>query len=309
MKKFIPVMIVSILILSGLGTTAFTTNISKKPTMILNGSTSVLLNENNKIITTTDEMDYWAVIISINTSAQPYIYNSIVGKSNWNESHIIRLCREKATRENILNALDWLAVNSDFHDVVLFSHNGHGVHRNGRYGIAPWDHNTIFTDELDEKLDAIECMHMCLIFDCCFSGSFVGSTLTLFEKDNIFQFRETFMNALDDENRIILMSTIKKGTGVFANNYDEDGNIVSTISFARFVAEAFLNGVDDNNDGWVSAEEAFRYGKKKYMPYAIFFFLFLPVQILSFILSRGSFAIPFPTLYDAVEGELPIVKI
>ena len=45
MKRFIPIMMVGILVLSGLGAAAFTTNVSIKSTMILkNESTSVLFS-------------------------------------------------------------------------------------------------------------------------------------------------------------------------------------------------------------------------------------------------------------------------
>ena len=246
------------------------------------------------------ETEYWAVIVCTNTTNITSIYNSIIDKPNWNKSHIILLKGEQATKENILDALDWLSINADSQDIVLFSFTGHGTYTgifiNRKYGIAPWDNNPILTDELDEKLDQIKCKYQCLFFDCCLSGNFVGRKFLFFS------------SILDEENRVILMSTRRRGGGFTASVFEGDEE-VNVINFPRFVSEAFQKGIDKNSDGWVSAEEAFRYGRKKFRPYAIIFFLFIPLQIQAFIESRGFFLIPFPKIYDGVEGDLPLVKI
>jgi len=243
--------------------------------------------------------EYWAVIVCTNTTNITSIYNSIIDQPNWNESHIKLLKREQATKENILEALEWLAINADSEDIVLFSFTGHGTYTglliNRKYGIAPWDRNPILTDELDEKLDQIQCKHQCLIFDCCLSGNFVGENFLFFGSN------------LDEENRVILMSTRKNGAGFTASLLEDDEEI-KVINFARFVSEAFQKGKDKNSDGWVSAEEAFSYGRRKFRPYAIIFFLFIPIQLQTLIQSRGYILIPFPKMYDGVEGDLPLVK-
>ena len=257
-------------------------------------------NTEEMICSINSETEYWAVIVCTNTTNITSIYNSIINKSNWNESHIILLKREQATKENILDALEWLSINTGSQDIILFSYTGHGTYtgifNDRKYGIVPWDHNLILTDELDEKLDQIKCKYQCLFFDCCLSGNFVGRNFLFFS------------SILDEENRVILMSTQRRGAGFTAAVIvgDEEVNV---INFERFVSEAFQKGIDKNSDGWVSAEEAFSYGKKKFRPYAIIFFFFIPLQIQSFIQSRGFLLIPFPKIYDGVEGDLPLVKI
>ena len=292
MKKIFALLCIFILCFCGIGSVA---------------KDNIKIN-NEQIVSNKFETEYWAVIISTNTTNITSIYNSIINKPNWNESHIILLTREEATKENILDALEWLAVNSDSQDIVLFSFTGHGTPKNGKYGIAPWGHNPIFTDELDEKLDLIDCKYMCLIFDCCLSGSFVGRKSIFSKENNIFQFTDFFKLNLDDQNRVILMSTRRLGGGFSASILENDIE-VNVINFARFVADAFQNGIDNDDNGWVSAEEGFRYGRKKFLPFAILIFLFIPLQIQAFIQSGGFFIIPFPTIYDGVEGELPLVKI
>ena len=148
-------------------------------------------DENSIIESGDDNTEYWAVIVSTNITNITLVYNSLNDKPNWNESHIVMLKRQEATRENILDALDWLALKSSSEDIVLFSHNGHGNHIKDRYGIVPWDKELIFTDELDEKFDKINCRGMCLIFDCCFSGSFIEGKPTTMNYGNLIQFQKS----------------------------------------------------------------------------------------------------------------------
>ena len=252
--------------------------------------------------------EYWAIFVSTNTTMIPSLYNAIITKDNWNESNIQLLQRSEATRENIIYALDWLQSNTDGNDIVLFSFTGHGTIQHGKYGISPWDRDYILIEELDEKFDAITCNQLCLVFDCCFSGSFIDNEPSHLSKNDRVGFKHSLTSGLEDENRVILMSTLKKGGGFVANILENDIEIDS-ICFSRFVADAFLYDEDENNDGWVSAEEAFRYGKKKFLPYAVIFFLLLPLQIQALIQSRGHLLLPFPTIYDAVEGDLPIANV
>lgn len=268
--------------------------------------TSIENTENQNCTIENDETEYWGVMVSTNVTNITFIYNSLVQTKNWNESHILLLNGPNATRENILEALDWLKTKSSANDIVLFSHNGHGNHVKDRYGIVPWDKNLIFTDELDEKFDAVLCKQMCLIFDCCYSGSFIEGRPTVLNQESRMKFQTTFSKGLDEPGRVIMMSTMKRGAGVFTAI--QVGNNTIVFDFIRFFTEGIDTGVDDNHDGWISAEEAFHYGRKKYLPFALILFLSPLTQIVS-IISSGSIAIPFPTLYDGVDGELLFVEL
>jgi len=292
MKKIFVYLCICILLFCDIGSIA--KNTERKPD---------ISNINNK-----DDSNYWAVLVYTNVTNITSIYNSIIDKSNWNESNIILLRREEATRENIFDALDWLRINANLNDTILFSFNGHGTYRDRRYGISPWDRDIIFTDELDERLDLITCKYTCLIFDCCFSGGFVSDDSIFYRNLISARFDYNFKLNLDDENRVVLMSSGRRGGGFIASVF-EDGVEADVISFTRFVADGLEIEVDYNSDGWVSAEESFLYGRRKFMPYAIILFLFIPLQIVAFIQSRGYFLIPFPSIYDGVEDELLLVQI
>lgn len=264
---------------------------------------------------TDDETEYWGVCVVAfddpdSNMLEPFVYDALLEANNWDESHIKLLFRENSTKEAIINALDWLIENADENDVVLFSDHSHGTRRrDGKYGIVPVDSEEvgiITTDELDEKFDAMKAKELCLIFDCCLAGNFVNKEILGFSRiDKTRCFNKGIIKGLEGENRVVLMSTMRYGLGV-GIGINFSGN-KTHISFQRFVGEAFNEKIDYNSDGFCSAEEAFQYAKKKWRPYAIITFLLIRFQIQSF-LSNGFFIIPFPTLYDSVEGELFIIN-
>jgi len=254
--------------------------------------------------------DYWAVFVT--TFESTFMYEALNTKPHWNTSHIKLLSMGNATKQNILDALDWVIQHSDSDDIVVFADNSHGTRKiTGECGIVPWDFDQegmISTTELNEKFDQINAKGLCLIFDCCFSGNFVDRQMSM-GIQNILNFNSAIYRGIEGENRVILMSTKRGGTGAFIGITDPKTNQTTTIAFIKFVAEAFTNKIDYNNDGTCSAEEAFRYAKKTFFPYSLFLFFNPLVQLLSLINSGGFLILPFPTLYDSYDGELPIVTI
>lgn len=285
--------------------------------LILFVTPSFAISNNIKITSNnySENVEYWGVCIVAfddenDDIKEPFIYNSLLEADNWDEAHLKLLFREEATRDAILESLDWLIDNADEDDVVLFSDHSHGTYRRSdkKYGIVPIDSEVsgiITVEELDEKFDLIKASELCLIFDCCLSGNFVDKENLEFNKINkdIF-YNKGFSKGIEGENRIVLMSTMKYGLGI-GISVNASGH-KNHYSFHRFVGDAFGEKVDNNNDGVCSAEESFSYAKKKWLPYAILSLFMIRMQI-STLLSFGFFIIPFPTLYDNIQGELPIV--
>ena len=253
-----------------------------------------------------DETEYWGVVVvALDQSMEPYIYNSLLQKENWKNDHIKLLWKNNATTEKIFDSLDWLIENSDENDFVLFSVDAHGTYSNGDFGIWPFDggENGIITvGELDNKFDEINAKGLCLIFDCCLAGNFVDNNNFFLSISNKNIFRKT---VIEDNNRVIIMGTMPNGLGCHWVDYDINGNIIDEVSPTTVIADVILNGNDKNNDGFTSAEEIYVYLKENYRKYALKGFLLIIVQITMY-LSYGFFVIPFPTIYDSYSGELPI---
>ncbi|GEM_PF-2076818 len=253
----------------------------------------------------TDDVDYWALTIVTDSGGMDsyYIYDALCKSPNWNQSHIKILLNEKATKSMILESIDWLRDHADGNDIVVFSFQGHGIRNGtywkGTYGIVPCDGGMITREELDKKFDQIQAGGLCLIFDCCLSGNLVDPGI-LPERDDYFESLKEFSCGLEGDNRVVLMSTLKYGLG-FSDSLNQ-------IYFSRFVAEAFTNRLDYNQDGFCSAEETFTYAHDKFYPYAYEMLLYPLMQIFSFRHS-GFFILAFPTLYDTYPDELPLVHI
>lgn len=267
------------------------------------------LNQQQKTIETNVEGDYWAVIVT--TFEYTFMYDALNTKPHWNTSHIKLLSMGNATKQNILNALDWMIQHSEADDIVVFADSSHGTRKiTGECGIVPWDFEEkgmISTTELNEKFNQISAKGLCLIFDCCFAGNFVDRSTSMGTL-NILKFNSAICKGIEGENRVILMATKRGGTGA-GISITNATNQTTTINFIKFVAEAFTSNIDYNNDGTCSAEEAFRYAKKNFFPYSLFLFFNPLAQLLSLIKSRGFLILPFPTIYDSYAGELPILTI
>ena len=258
------------------------------------------------------------VVVALDTTQQPYIYNSLIQSNNWKSDHIKLLWMENATKGEIFNSIDWLIENADNDDIVLFSVDSHGTYQKGEYGIWPWDGNTngmITVAELDAKFDEINSERLCLIFDCCLSGSFIDNYKEYRGKKIFNKFRsprfitpESIIKGIEDNNRVIIMGTMPKGLGSHWIDYDWNGKIKSEVSPSSVLSEAFINKYDINNDGYTSAEEGFVYMKKNFRKWALLAFLLLPLQIYMY-LTTGFFIKPFPTIYDGFQGEIPLIEI
>jgi hypothetical protein len=258
-----------------------------------------------------NETEYWGVVVVAGEqSIEPYIYNAMIQKQNWKNDHIKLLWKENATTEGIFNSLDWLISNSDENDYVLFSVDAHGTYSNGDFGIWPYDgydQGLMTVEELDNKFDEINAKGLCLIFDSCLSGSFVDNnnnfSPTLKDKNNIF--RRSVVEGVEGLNRVVIMGTMPNGIGLHWLDYSNDGKIIGEISPTTVISEAIICENDLNNDGFTSAEEIFNYLRINYRKYAIIGFLLIPLQIRMY-LNTGFFVLPFPTIYDNYEGEIPI---
>ena len=157
---------------------------------------------------------------------------------------------------------------------------------NRKYGHTytfPYDilHNRFSEDkitdiELDSWLDELESKHMAVVMDTCYSGR---------------------MKALAQNGRVVLTAG---GRGILCP-VSGDTSLGAGI-FTYFLLQGFDGVADINNDGWVSAEEAFHYSRWpsfyfsvwKWFPYTEYLPHFIGIQI--------------PYMYDNYRGQLPLIK-
>jgi len=120
--------------------------------------------------------EHWALVIGCEHYSDgrdaPYTINStknvasLLSESGWSVSLLI-----DATRNDILNGLEWLEEQEDADDVVLFYFSGHGSGSTELGSIQASDCGTLSSRrDLKYKFDSMYAEKMVLIFDSCGSG-------------------------------------------------------------------------------------------------------------------------------------------
>jgi len=221
------------------------------------------------------------------------MHETLINSKNWKEENILLLTNEEGTKEAIRNSIiEWLDSREDENDVVLYYFSGHSIKmplKNKKFGNTysfPYDiSDTNFSEdkitdkELDSWIDELESDNICLIFDSCYSGK---------------------MRHLVQKGRIILAA----GGKHFFCGVDESDALGYGI-FTFFVMQGLKGVADLNKDGWITAEECFRYAR-------------IPTIISSFYVQfpflqewNGQtifWTFQVPTMYDRYLGNFPILE-
>lgn len=195
----------------------------------------------------------------ISVEKMSVLYETLLNAPNWDEQNIVVLMNKDASRQGIIDALEEMSHRVDENDIFMFSWCGHGTRiedvdgdeaifdENDCYdeAICPYDvgeggENCISDDDLDVLFSQIECSSMLLFFECCFSGGLVEKN-----SDSV---------DLDGQNRIVITSTKPDCLGRMS------------LVFGWPLLNAFSLGLgemsrDSNEDGWISAEEAYSISK------------------------------------------------
>jgi len=252
------------------------------------------------------EVDYYAVFIGI--AEFKYIENLpedkldddaiamhdlLINSKNWKEENTLLLTNENATKEAIQSSIvDWLDEREDENDVVLYYFSGHSLKmpfKNRQFGNTysfpynisdfKYSDDKITDIELDSWLDELESKNICLILDTCYSGK---------------------MKNLIQKGRVILAA----GGKHFFCGVDESDALGYGI-FTFFIMQG-LKGIGDfNKDGWVTAEECFRYAKIPTVHSSIF-------RQFPFIQEWNNQTIVWffqvPCMYDRTFRSMPLVE-
>ena len=259
-----------------------------------------ITNISSKSEPISEDVTYYAVIIAverfegnlsyndtvcIDEDAQD-MYDMLVSKENWDEENIKLLINENASKNSIkLSITDWLKNKTDENDVVLFFYSGHGwkmpISKINCGNAYIFSYNSseprfgededISDKELDSWLDSVKCGKMTVILDSCYSGR---------------------MLKLRQKNRVILAA----GGKYLLCPVDGDINLGNGI-FTYFLLQGFKGVADLNNDGIVTAEEAFRYARVPTFVYSFF-------KQFPFITGIGP---QIPYMYDRCLGDIPLV--
>lgn len=268
------------------------------------------------------DLEYWALLIGVGIYAEhpeqniwshlsaEAIYYSLLSSEHWQEDHIKIITCENATKNNIIKGFHWLDSMEDEDDVSVIYFATHGGQLT-LFGIPldfpPFDEkdhcdeilvtyygfkNPFLTnlrdDELKFLVDRLESQGICVIVDSCYSGGFNDTSRKTSFRSNILAPRynngdfspATFIKGFSEEirkdGRVILMASQEDGLA-FAQ--PGEGHCFTSV-LIKSIGEGFG---DFNNNGLISAEEAFNYTRGR-------------------LGSAGRSQ--HPTIYDNYHGEL-----
>ena len=253
-----------------------------------------------------EEVNYYALVVGVEefagmeTPYQEYLdesatafYEKLLESENWEAENIKFLLNENATKENISDSIvNWLDDREDEKDIVLIYYADHGWRipiNQRKYGYAfvctynttenKFDENKISDKEFDLWVDELDSKNIVIILDHCYSGR---------------------MFALRQFGRIFLASG---GKYLFCPCNWSD-SLESTI-FTHYILEG-LNGVADiNNDGWVTAREAFHYARWPVIWHSLWHHF---PYIWDTIYGVHPVGPQIPFLYDRHIGNIPLIK-
>lgn len=253
-----------------------------------------------------DDREYYALIVGVEKfkfsedlpedkidDTAIAMYELLINSHNWKEENIKMLLNENATKANIHDAIvNWLDEKEDKNDVVLIFYADHGWKlpfwkwKHGRAYVFTYDETEEhrLEDKITDKefaawVDELESKHIAIILETCYSGR---------------------MLALRQRGRVLLAAG---GRFLFCG-VDEDDSLGYGI-FAYFLFQGFNGVADLNNDGWVTAEEAFRYARLPTIHFSIW-------KQFPFIIKWNNQTIiwffQIPWMYDRHLGDIKLVQ-
>jgi len=267
-------------------------------------------NQNDPVVSMATE--FYSLVIgttSENDCRNDAIDMHYVLKNNgWNEDNMkLNICN-MATKYNFFNNMEWIDSQENINDVVLFFYAGHA----SKKGIYLYDPDTGRYDdylkysEMQSYFDNLESEKVVLIFDSCYSGilnrnrnSLIRTRLTSnplcrgsnSASDHKLNFEDFDIGALSvsfaKPGRIIL-------AGCDKNEYTDNSPEYENGYFTYHLVEGFKGKGDSNNNGWVSAEEAFEYARPK---------------VEEDTRNAPGVKTQHPQIYDGISGDLDITEV
>ncbi len=252
-----------------------------------------------------EETEYWALLIAVGIYAghpekdRPHmiwdvknLHKKLLVSDHWKEENIKVIKEKNATFWNIFRGFRWLNQKENKDDISLVYIATHGGQlskdiwprdeEDGKDEVLasyrgfkhPW--TNIRDDFLNLLLSLLNSKGVCVIVDSCHAGGFNDPPYFKTRKDDnkIYanEWMHEFVEDLSESGRVVLM----------ACREDE----VSYGGFTWYLIEGLTGYADFNEDGLVSAEEAFNYAKEKYDDPDV-----------------------HAIIYDGYLGELPLTKV
>jgi hypothetical protein len=222
---------------------------------------------------------YWAIIVGVSefqyyepTGIHAYEdavdLNSIL-RPIWGQDHVKLLTNSQATKANIRAAiLDWLAPLENSGDVILFYFSGEEQSDGSYETICPYDiltsswANNIYDYELNTWLGNLQSGKQVIILDCCYAGGFISRGKGVKFDSSATGVPGKFAKQLSKGGRVVLTSS----TGT-ESSWDTEELRHGVFTYYLLKAFSWLEVVDSDSNGQISAEELFEYAEPRTVAY------------------------------------------
>jgi len=228
----------------------------------------------------------------------------------------------RATKAGIRDAiLDWLDPREDENTQVVLFFSGHGMYATDDNSpeeadgydefIVPYDADCMYCgteqevwlpetairdDGLDSWLNQLESQHMVVLIDSCFAGGMASSSVAaarslpqisaLSSATSSLQIGDGFARDINRSGRVVLMASQEtQGSWEFG--------ALKNGAFSYYLLEALRSlAADTDDNGWVSAEEAY---------------LYLRDRVDDYVYGHTGYH-QDPKIYDGVSGQVDLTQ-
>jgi WD40 repeat protein len=180
-----------------------------------------------------------------------------------NEEYIRLLCNEKATKNGILQGLDWLKkkAEADKEATIIIYYSGHGGLINNKYFLVPHDNNNKLKGKtFSKKIKAIPAKNLLVIIDSCHAGGIPKSKDEESIKKSDFLIETPFPENLIQELKQERNETIK---AIFTSSKNTQKSWISpgenTSIYTYHLLEALQGGQNYPGDTNVSVTNLMNY--------------------------------------------------
>ena len=189
--------------------------------------------------------------------------------------HVRVLNDRQATRSGILNAIDAFLGQAGPEDTVYFHFVGHGTQvrdvsgdeiDNWDEAITPYDERHITDDEIDGRFRSLSAKRAILVFESCHSGTMERglNVFTVYDPDmtrDVGYEGGTMLDDLESGSRApggpSVLYMVACGPDQSATYVDTEDGVSLFALFLSLALTEFAELADDDDDAWVSFQEAF----------------------------------------------------
>jgi len=170
------------------------------------------------------------------------------------------LIDDKATKDNILDAMDEVLLQADDNDVMLFYFSGHGLEDSFLSSDYDGEHLRLFYSEVEEILKMGKARHKIVLADACHAGAFSPDLAA--KSPNVNRSLNEFYKAFESSDGGVALLLSSRG-----EEFSLEDNGLRSGVFSHFLIKGLKGEADRDGDGIVTIQELHDYVQPRVWDY------------------------------------------